>query len=274
MTKQTEATGVVRKAFEILSYFRLKPEGMTLAELSDLTQINRSTAHRLLAQLHAVGILERIGRGRYRIGQALFHLGLLASQPLELRTASDLAMSKLAYETGETINLAVLDQTETLILQVIESAHEFRMTGKVGSRRPFYLTALGKAISAYMNRENLETLLQNLPMPLQSPTPNSIRDLSRLKAELDLVKAQGYAIDNEEAVAGVRAIAAPIFRGTGEVKASISLCAPSGRIPDERVLSLAASIVKAADSVTIQLGGDPNVSRLLAQEHRLELANL
>jgi DNA-binding IclR family transcriptional regulator len=82
MTKQTEATGVVRKAFEILSYFRLKPEGMTLTELSHLTQINRSTAHRLLAQLHAVGILERIGRGRYRIGQALFHLGLLASQPL------------------------------------------------------------------------------------------------------------------------------------------------------------------------------------------------
>jgi DNA-binding IclR family transcriptional regulator len=80
-------------------------------------------------------------------------------------------MSRLAYETGETINLAVLDQTETLILQVIESAHEFRMTGKVGSRRPFYLTALGKAIAAYLNRENLETLLQNLPMPLQSPTP-------------------------------------------------------------------------------------------------------
>jgi DNA-binding IclR family transcriptional regulator len=50
---------------------------MTLAELSHLTQINRSTAHRLPAQLHAVGILERIGRGRYRIGQALFHLGLL-----------------------------------------------------------------------------------------------------------------------------------------------------------------------------------------------------
>jgi DNA-binding IclR family transcriptional regulator len=123
-------------------------------------------------------------------------------------------MSRLAYETGETINLAVLDQTETLILQVIESAHEFRMTGKVGSRRPFYLTALGKAIAAYLNRENLETLLQNLQCLFRSPTPNSIRDLSRLKAELDLVKRQGYAIDNEEVVAGVRAIAAPIFKGT------------------------------------------------------------
>ena len=274
MAKQTEATGVVRKAFEILSYFRLKPEGMTLAELSHLTQINRSTAHRLLAQLHAVGILERVGRGHYRIGQALFHLGLLAPQPLELRTASDLAMSRLAYETGETINLAVLDQSETLILQVIESAHEFRMTGKVGSRRPFYLTALGKAMAAFLNRENLETLLKNLPMPLDSPTPNSIHNLSQLKAELNLVKRQGYAIDNEEIVAGVRAIAAPIFKGTGELKASISLCAPSSRIPDERISSLAASIVKAADSVTVQLGGDPNVSRLLAQERKMELAGM
>jgi DNA-binding IclR family transcriptional regulator len=272
MTKQIEATGVVRKAFEILSYFRLKPEGMTLGELSQLTGLNKSTAHRLLSQLHAVGFLERIGRGRYRIGQALFNLGLLAPQPLELRTACDPAMSKLAYETGETINLAVLDQTEILILHVVESAHEFRMAAKVGSRRPFYLTALGKGIAAFLTQENLETLLQNLPMPLQSTAPNSIRDFSRLREELDLVKVRGYAIDNEEAVAGVRAIAAPIFKGTGEVKASISLSAPSGRIPEERVSSLAASIVKAADSVTIHLGGDANVSRLLAQERRMELA--
>jgi DNA-binding IclR family transcriptional regulator len=273
MTNQTQATGVVRKAFEILSYFRLRPEGMTLGELSQLTEINRSTAHRLLSQLHAVGFLERTGRGRYRIGQALFHLGLLAPQPLELRTASDPAMSRLAYETGETVNLAVLDQTEILILHVIESTHEFRMAARVGSRRPFYLTALGKAIAAFLTEENLEALLKNLPMPLQSPTPNSIRDLGRLKAELDLVKARGYAIDNEEAVVGVRALAAPIFKGTGEVKASISLGAPSDRIPDGRVSSLASSMVKAADSVTIQLGGDPNVSRLLAQDRKMELAN-
>jgi len=272
MPKELEATGVVRKAFEILSYFRLKPDGMTLGEISQLTEINRSTVHRLLSQLQAVGCLERIGRGRYRIGQALFHLGLLAPQPLELRRACDPAMSKLAYETGETINLAVLDHTEILILHVIESAHEFRMAAKVGGRVPFYLTALGKGIAAFLSPENLEALLQNLPMPLQSRAPNSIRDLALLREDLDSVRERGYSIDNEEVVAGVRAVAAPIFKGTGEVKAAISLSAPSSRIPLERIPSLASSVIRAADSVTIQLGGDPNVSRLLTRQRTMEPA--
>jgi DNA-binding IclR family transcriptional regulator len=268
MLKQREATGVVRKAFEILSYFRLNPEGMSLGELSELTSINRSTAYRLLSQLHAVGCLERVGRGRYRIGQALFHLGLLAPQPLELRTACDPAMSRLASETGETINLAVLDQTEILILHVIESAHEFRMAAKVGRRLPFYLTALGKAIAAFLPQESLETLLHSLPGPLESRAPNSIRDLTLLREDLDRTRERGYSVDNEEVVAGVRAVAAPIFKGTGEVRASISLSAPSSRIPKERIPSLASSLIREADSVTIQLGGDPSVSRLLASQAR------
>src|SRR6266540_2298358 len=269
MTKQREATGVLRKAFEILSYFRLNPDGMSLGELSQLTAINRSTAHRLLSQLHAVGFLERVGRGRYRIGQALFHLGLLAPQPLELRTACDAAMSTLAYETGETVNLSVLDQTEILVLHVIDSAHEFRMAAKVGRRLPFYLTALGKGIAAFLPQGDLETLLQNLPKPLESRTPNSIRDLTVLREDLDRTRERGYSVDNEEVVVGVRAVAAPVFKGTGEVKASISLSAPSGRIPEERIASIAASVVRAADSVTIQLGVDPNVSRMLARQARM-----
>jgi len=178
-------------------------------------------------------------------------------------------MSKLAYETGETVNLAVLDHTEILILHVIESGHEFRMAAKVGRRQPAHLTALGKAIAAFLPQEDLETLLQNLPKPLEGRTPNSIRDLTALQADLERTRERGYSLDNEEVVIGVRAIAAPVFKGTGEVKASISLSAPSGRIPMERMASIASSIVRAADSVTIQLGGDPNVSRMLAGQSRM-----
>lgn len=266
MSDVAEAVGVVKKAFEILSYFRLKPEGMTLAEISELTKINRSTAHRLLSQLQAVGFLERIGRGRYRIGQVLFQLGLLAPQPLELRAAADPAMSVLAQETGETVNLAILDHTQILVLNVIESPHEFRMSAKVGGRRPFHLTALGKAIASFLSEESLGDLFRNMTMPMEGPTPNSIRDLATLRSELNTARERGYAIDNEEVVVGVRAVAAPVFNGSGTVKASISVSAPASRIPDERIASLASSIIKAADSVTIRLGGDPNVLRLLARQ--------
>jgi len=267
MDQVAAGTGVLKKAFEILSYFRLKPDGMSLAEISDLTKINRSTAHRLLSQLQAVGFLERIGRGRYRVGQALFQLGLLAPQPLELRSVADAAMSELAHETGETVSLAVLDQSQILILSVIESPHEFLVSTRVGRRSPFHLNALGKAIAAFLSSENLENLLRTMTMPLEARTPNSIRDLGALRADLSATRERGYAINNEEDLVGVRAVAAPVFTGEGQVKAALSIPAPASRIPDERIPSLAASIMKAADSVTIRLGGEPNVFRLFARQH-------
>ena len=272
MSEVIEAAGVVRKAFEILSYFRLKPEGMSLAELSELTTINRSTAHRLLSQLEAVGFLERIGRGRYRVGQVLFQLGLLAPQPLELRAAADPAMSLLAHETGETVSLAVLEHAQILVLSVIESAHDFLVLTRVGRRAPFHMNALGKAIAAFLSNENLEALSRNMPMPLERRTPNSIGDLATLRSELCVARERGYAINNEEDIIGVRAVAAPIFNGQGEVKAALSIPAPASRIPDERIPSLSSSIIRAADSVTIRLGGDPSVSRLLARKGHTENA--
>jgi DNA-binding IclR family transcriptional regulator len=271
MGKQRRAVGVLKKALDILSFFRLQPEGMTLAEISHLTKITKSTAHRLLLQLEAEGFLQRSEKGRYRIGQSLFQLGLLAAHPLELREAAHSDMSILVHEIGETVNLAILDHTTILILNVIESVHEFRMAAKVGSRRPFYLTALGKSIAAFLVEEKQKSLMQNLPMPLETPTPNSIRDLPKLREELGLIRARGFALDNEEAVVGVRAVAAPIFKGSGEVQGAISVSGPVSRISNERIPRIASTIMRAADSVTLRLGADPQVSRLTAQQHNREL---
>src|SRR3989442_2759556 len=161
MENERKAVGVLRKTADILSSFRFKPEGMTLGEIADFVRINKSTAHRLLSQLEAEGFLQR-ENGRYQVGQRLFQLGILAPQPLALLRAAHPVMASLAREIGETVNLAFLDRTEILVLNVMESSHEFRMAAKVGSRRPFYVTALGKAIAAFLAKDKLETLLKNL----------------------------------------------------------------------------------------------------------------
>jgi IclR family transcriptional regulator, KDG regulon repressor len=143
---------------------------MTLAEVAELADLNKSTAHRLLSQMEAEGFLQRGDDGRYRIGPTLFQLGLLAAHPLELRMAAYPSMAILAREIGETVNLAILDRTDILILNVIESQYELRMAAKVGTRRPFYTTALGKAIAAFLPEEKLNALIENVPMPLDSRT--------------------------------------------------------------------------------------------------------
>src|SRR5206468_8108859 len=139
--------------------------------------------------------------------------------------------------------------------------HDFRMAARVGSRRPFYATALGKAIAAFLTGSELRGLFEDLPTPFVAPTPNSIHNLRGLREELHTVRARGYAIDNEEAVLGARAIAAPIFNGKGKVEGAISVSGPTIRIPEQRIPAIAASVAQAADSVTRLLGGDPEISR-------------
>jgi len=260
MGNEESNVGVLKKTFHILSCFRFRSDGLTLADISNVTAINKSTAHRLLFHLETEGYLQR-ENGRYQIGQSLFQLGILAPQPQTLLKAAQPYMTDLAREIGETINLAILDGVEILILHSLESPHEFRMAAKVGSRRPFYVTALGKAIAAFLAPDKQQSLLQNLPTPFELPTPNSIQDFVRLREELSAVRDRGYAVDNEEAVRGVRALGAPVFEGSGKVVAAISVSGPASRISFERVLAIASQVVRASDSVTTTLGGHPELSR-------------
>src|SRR6266404_3463403 len=187
MGNEDSNVGVLKKTFHILSCFRSRSDGLTLADISNFTAINKSTAHRLLFHLETEGFLQR-ENVLYQIGQSLFQLGILAPQPQTLLKAAQPFMADLAREIGETINLAILDGVEILILHSLESPHEFRMAAKVGSRRPFYVTALGKAIAAFLAQDKQESLLQNLPTPFELPTPNSIQDFVRLREELSDVR--------------------------------------------------------------------------------------
>lgn len=265
MEDKRKAVGVLKKVFDILTCFRLKQD-MSLAEISHLAKINKSTAHRLLSQMVAEGFLQRNGDGRFQIGHSLFQIGILAPHPLELHSAAHSVMQELAADIGETVNLAILDYTKIMILNVVESQHEFRMAAKVGSRRLVHVTALGKAIVAFLPLAERESLIENLPMPLETPTKNSIPDLLRLRNELDLIRSRGYALDNEETVIGVQAVAAPIFSGKGNVEGSLSVSGPVIRITEERIASIMPSVVKAADTITSRLGGDPHIARLKARQ--------
>lgn len=258
MSNQRKAAGVLAKTFEILSCFRSKPQGMALGEIATLAGLNKSTAHRLLSQMTRGGFIDRTADGSYVIGHALFQLGLLAPRPQELRSTAHPIMTELARETGETVNLAILDGTEILAIEVIESSHEFRMAAKVGGRKPFHTTALGKVMTAFLPENKLEALLGHIRQPLERPTPNSIADLAGLREEIALTRKRGYALDNEECVVGVFAVAAPIFSSTAELEAAISISAPASRISQDRIPLLASSVIRAANLITARLGGNPN----------------
>lgn len=243
------------KSTEILSCFRQKPSGLTLAEISNLAQINKSSAHRLLSQMALGGLIERADDGRYVIGHTLFQLGMLAPKPQELRGLARPLLNDLARETGETASLAVMDGPDAVLIDVVDSVHEFRVVSKIGSARPVHLTALGKSAAAFMPEAELDIFYRSLRLPLEAPTPNSISDLSRLRDELRRIRHQGYAVSDQEYIIGVRAVAAPVFSRHGKVEAALGISGPASRLSLAKIAEIAASVMTAADSVTERLGG-------------------
>jgi DNA-binding IclR family transcriptional regulator len=244
--------GVVGKVLRILEALDVSPSGMQLKDIAQQTSINKSTAYRFLAHLESEGYLYRDEAGAYIVGPKLARLGTGIPYHATLRKVSRPVLQDVWRTTGETVNLGVLDGTDTLYLDVLESAHEFRLVSEVGMRRPLNCTALGKALLAYLPTEEREEVFSSLTF--ERFTRHTVPDLPRLKKELAKVRQQGYALDEQETVLGARCVAAPIMDQSGKVAAAISVSGPTTRITRERIPSIAGTVKEGAQAVSALLG--------------------
>ena len=130
--------------------------------------------------------------------------------------------------TGETVNMAMLDGYEVVFVSQVECHEPIRAFFGIGQRRASHASGIGKALLAEMPAERIEAFLRGKPLPRF--TPMTITDPEALHAELETIRQRGWSIDDEEANAGMRCVAAPIFNAFGEARAGISLSGPSTRL--------------------------------------------
>src|SRR5690242_14961705 len=185
--------GVVVKVLRILETLQSSPSGLQLRDIAKQTAINKSTAYRFLAHLENEGYLFRDDAGAYVIGPKLARLGS-SNQEEILRKVSRPLLQKLWTLTGETVNLAVMDGAQVLYVDVIESAHTFRLVTQAGARRPIYCTSLGKAMVAYLPHPELEEVIG--AATFERFTPRTLNSVAKLKRELAKVREMGFAIDD------------------------------------------------------------------------------
>jgi IclR family KDG regulon transcriptional repressor len=243
--------GVVGKVLRILEALDGSATGLQLRQIAQQTGIHKSTAYRFLAHLEGAGYLFRDDSGAYVIGPRLTQLGAGVSFHGTLRKISRPALVKVWRTTKETANLAVVDGHEVLYLDVIESAHMFRMDSQVGMRRALNCTALGKAVLAFLPLDQREEMLASLTF--ERITSHTIPDAARLRKELAKILRQGFAIDDQEAVLGARCVAAPILDGSGKILAALSVSGPITRISRDKIPSFAASVKSAAKDISSRL---------------------
>lgn len=245
--------GVIGKVLRILELLDRHRSGLSLKDISEETSLNKSTAHRFLTHLEAEGYLFRDAIGNYMLGPKIMRMGSGVSFQATLCKMSRPYLEEVWKTTGETVNLAVLDGTDVLYLDVIESLNTFRLATEVGMRRPVHCTSLGKAMLASLS--DLEQKKDILKAIQFSPvTPKSATSRIRLENQLRTIAELGYSLDDEEAVSGARCIGAAILDGEGNVVAGISVSGPVVRITKAHLPAFSAIICSAAQKISKKLG--------------------
>lgn len=224
-----------------------------LGELAAELGLRKSTAHRLVKVLEEERFVEKSASGvKYRLGSRLIELGRAAVSRLDLYALAQPHLHELVAATGETAHLAVLRDGEVVSVTNVESRQTVRTPATVGTRSPAHCTSLGKAMLANLPATQIDEFLRQ--RRLKAYTPKTITLPARFREELGLIKARGYAVDDEEREEGLRCIGAPVRDHAGAVVAAVSIAGPSYRIKAERTKALAVPVLRAAARISAALG--------------------
>jgi DNA-binding IclR family transcriptional regulator len=242
----------LQRGLRLLHLFSESPRGLTAKQVTALSRLPVSTVHRFLANLVTAGFLNRDAEGTHYLGIACFSIGQAAVGQLDIRRLSLPYLRELNQQTRETIHLTVRHGLSAVYVEKLDSPEPLRIHSRIGAAVPLYCTAVGKVMLAYMPADEQDRILPELSLKRQ--TPNSVGNLQELKAELYRVRKNGYACDMEENELHIRCVAAPIWDHTGSVQSSLSITAPTVRMPVTRLRQLAPLIQRAGMQISLQLG--------------------
>ncbi|HKZ80399.1 MAG TPA: IclR family transcriptional regulator [Pyrinomonadaceae bacterium] len=244
---------VLERSLGILELLCSEGPELSLIELSERLRLHKSTTHRLVGVLEQHRFVEKSSNnGKYRLGLKLFELGSKAIAHLDWRERARRFLQRLAFETGETAHLCILDDGEVLYLEKVEAPRTVRVPSIVGRRYPAHCGAAGKTLLAFQPEEEIEELIKR--RGLKAYTRNTLTTPAQLREGLRLVREQGYAIDNEEFEEGLECIGAPIRDYSGKVVAAISIAGPAFRMTEDKLPVLARSVIEAAQELSDDLG--------------------
>lgn len=221
-------------------------------ELAGKLGLHKSTVHRLLAVLMANGMVERKpGAARYGLGWRIFDFGMVAASRLGLLENVRPYVARLVELTGETAHFGVLRRGGVMSLVSVESQQTVHKPATVGRQIPIHSTAQGKAIVAFLPRQQAEELLKAYVFTRH--TCNSIAGLEQFREELSLVHERGYAVDNEELEEGLRCVAAPVRDCAGLIIGALGIAGPASRISGGRLPAMSRAVTDSANSLSAAL---------------------
>jgi IclR family acetate operon transcriptional repressor len=241
----------VKIAFQVLeAVSRMQPVG--LSELSRSLGLPKTTVHRSLVTLAEAGWLEADTAvpGRWLVSTRAFVVGSTVAERAGLRTRALPVMNALNAEIGETIHLMIPNGPEVVLIERIDSTRPVRVFTALGVRAPLHASSNGKAVLAHLPAEEIETYLRS---NIEAVTAHTTTDPERLRAELDLIRRRGYAVNVEELEDGIVSVAASVRPGGGRPIGSLSISAPKVRMPSAVHDEYGARVRRAAAEIAASM---------------------
>jgi len=241
----------VKKAFAILNAISSSREGLGVSELAKKLKIAKSTVHGMTSALEELGAVMRDPlTKKYKLGFTLLEIGRSAYSQIDLKTAARPVTEDLMEKTRTSVFLGILNWDHVTILDIVEARQDLNITAPVGSTIPLFAGAVGKVFLASMEEEQAAKIIKTKGLPRF--TLNSIVDTESYFKELVQVREKGYAVDDEEYILGVRAVASPLM-GLGQLRSAIWAVGFKASLDDKKMKKLTGETHKAAKTISRRL---------------------
>lgn len=223
--------------------------GAGVSELADHMDMPKTTVHAHLTTLHSCELVSKV-ENKYQIGLRFVGLGKFVKNQFDLYSIAKDEVDMLAEESQDMAQFVIEEHGLGVYLYKAEPPRAVRTTAGVGDRRPLHCTGIGKSILSCFSDTHINEIIDRRGLPAK--TENTITDFDKLMDELEDIREQGYAVDNEEIEPGLRCVAAPVDPDDKSAVGAISISGPTGRLKDARLdNSLIEMVTDAANIIEI-----------------------
>ena len=242
------------RALTLLECIAASEAGITLSDLAHQVGLPASTTHRLLNTLEQHGFASLdADRGVWFVGVKAFTVGNAFLSDRDVVAIARPFMRALMERSGESVNLGILDDAQVVFLAQVQCREMMRMLVRLGGRAPIHASGAGKALLATLSESQSKMVLAR--HGLERFTDNTLVSRAALAKDLETVRHQGFAFDDEEHAVGLRCVAATLHDEHGEALAAISMSGPRARITDDRIASLGRQVRDTAQAISHAMGG-------------------
>lgn len=250
----------IQKSLEIIEILGKHPRGVSLAKLSEETDLNKSSVHHILSTLIPYEyVTQDPETKKYSLGFKFLQMGHIAIENIDLRKIAHKHLLPLQGDCNETVQLAILRNGKVIYIDKIDKPDGLSIASYVGLSTDAHATGAGKALLSALTPQKIKQIYKS--RALKAYSKNTITNIDKLLAELGRIRKQGYALDDEEYYEGVRSVAAPVRAG-GEIVASITITGSIFTMSMERIKNeLIRMVTGTAEKISSEMNVNSPLNR-------------